>query len=57
MLEFKAPYKHKDFNYSVGVLAGEDDIYIVELGCEGKAYATHKPRLISLMKKVYGKLD
>ncbi len=57
VLEMRAPYKHKNFHYTVGILAGEDDLYIVELGCENNVYAAHLKSFMSLMGKINGDLD
>ena len=57
VLELKAPYKHKNFHYTVGILAGDDDLYIVELGCEEKVYPAHKKAFMSLMKSIHSDLD
>jgi hypothetical protein len=55
ILEFKAPYQHKDFHYTVGILANDDDLYIIELGCEEANYATHKSAMVALMNRIYKK--
>ncbi len=57
ILELRAPYLHKEFSYTVGILAGEDDLYIVELGCRSKVYAKHRPRFLTLLGRVHDKLD
>jgi hypothetical protein len=53
ILDFNAPYKHKDFHYTVGILANSDDLYIVELGCEKSVFTNNKKSFLSLMNQVY----
>ncbi|MBU1536230.1 hypothetical protein KKF84_12975 [Myxococcota bacterium] len=57
VLEMRAPYKHKNFHYTVGILAGDDDLYIVELGCENAVYAAHKKSFMSLLGKIHKEID
>ncbi|MBN2724329.1 MAG: hypothetical protein JXR95_09685 [Deltaproteobacteria bacterium] len=55
IMEFTPPPLYKDYIYTVAVMTNDDDLYILELGCETSAYAEKKKSFLSLLKKVYSK--
>lgn len=55
VMEFEPPEMYKGFVYTVAVLANDDDVYVIELGCDKKSCADKRKAFDKLVKKVYNK--
>ncbi|MGM0595635.1 MAG: hypothetical protein ACQES9_01215 [Myxococcota bacterium] len=53
ILHLKPPHKRQNFIYKICILANEDDVFVIELGCKKSQCENHLSSFNSLIKQIY----